>query len=107
MVSPAPDATGPDTGDYAISGAHPPSQIAQSSLGGGVADAEQGWRHVAPFLATLEVQGWAGRPVLLWCTVSLCPRHFALPHLAGVEPLPKSVTHGWTYVCKLVIVCTQ
>lgn len=87
-----------ETQETLQSRAHPPPQIAPSSLGGGVADAKQGWRHVAPFLATLEGQGWAGRPVLPCCAVGLCPRHLAVPRLAGVEPLPAPATHGWTHV---------
>lgn len=59
VLSPVPDITGPDTGDSTISGAHPSSQTAPSSLGGGVAVVAQSWRHVALFLAKCEVWGWA------------------------------------------------
>lgn len=82
---------GPDTGDANL-GAHPLSQIMLSSLGGGVTDAEQGWRHVGPFLAALEVWGWTERPVPPSPAFELCPRPCILPHRA-VEPLPRPGAH--------------
>lgn len=90
-VSPALVPQG-QTGETSISGAHRPSQIALSSLRGGVTDAIQGWRHMAPFLAILKIWNWAERPILPRFTVNLCPRHFTLA-CGAVEPFCDMGTH--------------
>lgn len=81
--------------------AHPPSQIVLSSLGGGVVDANQGWRHVALFLAVLEVWGWAERPILPWSMFSLCPRHYSTPSGCGST---SHVCCPWTHICRHIYV---
>ena len=79
-LCPALDIAGPDTGDSAISGAHPPSQIVPA------------WEEVSLMLPR------AGGPTCGlglgsdWLTLGLHPRHLTLVRWT-VEQLPMSITH--------------